>query len=129
MLAIYLTAIAHQVGVSGAILLSICTVESGMRNINTFNDPHSGSFGVCSINLRTARSIKPYADRLALQQPTFNIEIAALYLKKHMNKYKNKWNAVAAYNAGHVTIADGIYSNQIYVDKVKKVYGRLAYGI
>jgi soluble lytic murein transglycosylase-like protein len=119
-----ISTIATKVGISATLLLSICTVETNLRNVNNTTDPHGGSFGICQLNLKTARSIHKYVDRLALQQPQVNIEIAALYLKKLNKKYKNEWHVVAAYNAGKARIENGFYLNQGYVDRVKRVYCR-----
>jgi hypothetical protein len=115
---------AKAAGVSASLLLSICTVETGMKNVNNYTDPHHGSFGVCQLNLKTARSIRPEVDRLALQQPSVNLEIAALYLKQLHNKYHNSHHEIAAYNAGHARLEAGIYLNQDYVNKVLAYYER-----
>jgi soluble lytic murein transglycosylase-like protein len=125
-----ISVIAKKVGVSASLLLSICTVETGLRNVNNLEDPNGGSYGVCQVSLPAARSVMPYIGILALQQPEVNIEVAALYLKKLQQKYDdNIWHSVAAYNAGTPRMVDGVYRNQKYVDKVQKVYYGLAYDI
>lgn len=116
--------ISSKIGVSTSLLLAICGVESKFHNINNFNDPHGGSHGVCQINVKTAQMLLPYADKLALQQVSFNIEVSALYLKKLQKKYNNTNHIISAYNAGHVTINNGVYSNQLYVNKVLKEYNK-----
>lgn len=120
--------IAKKVGVSATLLLSICTVETNLKNVNNFNDGNGGSFGVCQLNLNTARGINPAVDRLALQIPEVNIEIAAIYLKQLYDKYNNPWHSAAAYNAGLALIDNGSYRNQVYVSKVKLVYTKYMKG-
>ncbi len=121
--------IANNIGVSASLLLSICTVETGLRNVNNYQDGNGGSFGVCQVSEPVARSFRPHIGRLALQQPEVNIEIAALYLKQLYDKYEHPWHSVAAYNGGKARIVDGVYRNQDYVNKVKKEYGRIHDGI
>lgn len=113
--------IANTVGVSPMLLLSICQVETGMKVLNNYTD--GGSYGVAQLQLKTARTIVPRVDILALQQPSVNVMIAAKYLKSLLNKYGNdEWKAVAAYNAGSLKYKNGVLINKKYVDKVKKVY-------
>jgi hypothetical protein len=113
---------AKAAGISASLLISICTVETGMRNVNHYHDGASVSAGICQIKISTARSVAPYADLLSLQQIGFNLYIAGLYLKKLDDKYHNLTHVIAAYNAGHVTISNGLYSNQRYVNKVMNRY-------
>lgn len=120
-----ITEVANQIGISAMLLTSVCTVETGLRNVNNYTDHQGASLGVCQVQLRTARSIKPWLDRLALQQPRVNLELAALYLKQLRMRYKNVWSSVSAYNKGSLVMVEGQYFNQAYVDKVKKVYYKL----
>lgn len=122
MLTALISTIAMKVGVNGMLLLSICQVESGLRPVNNFKDGNGGSYGVCMINEKTAKSFFPFVDRLALQQPSENITIAAMYLKKLYSKYNNPWHSVAAFNAGKARMENGQYRNAEYVAKVKRVY-------
>lgn len=118
---------AKQVGVSAALLFSVCHVESHMKTINNFQDGHGrGSFGICMVSLEVARSFKPEADRLALQQDEYNLVIAGMYLKTLQIKYNgNIKNSIAAYNGGYARMHDGVYFNQVHVNKVLKVYGEI----
>ncbi len=121
-------AIAKSVGISGQLLLAVCSVETNLRNVNNFADHHEGtqgSYGVCQLSLDTARQISPNIDMLALQQPKVNIRIAARYLQKLIQKYGNMLDAIAAYNAGCVKLRRGEYVNKKYVDKVAFVYYNL----
>lgn len=120
-------AIAKTIGVSGQMLLAICTVESNLHNVNNFTDPHhhrpKGSYGACQVSLDVAREINPELDILALQQPNVNIEVAGKYLKKLEIRYGNIFDAVSAYNCGSVRKdLNGQYSNKRYVDKVAAIY-------
>lgn len=125
MLPIIVSQVAASVGISANLLYAVCLHETGFKNVSNYNDPHNGSYGICQINLDTAREIMPYVDRLALMQIRVNLEIAGLYLKKLSNKYNNISHVLAAYNAGHVTYVDGTIRNHRYIDKVMNIYSKL----
>lgn len=110
-------AIAKSIGVNAYLLVSICTVESNLNNVNNFKDKNGGSFGTCQLNLKTARQIAPNIDILALQQPMVNAHIAALYLKRLEKKYKTNRRIASAYNAGRP-----VTYNPTYVNKVMRIY-------
>ena len=114
------TIIANKVGVNVSILISICTVETGLRNVNNFNDANGrGSLGICQMSVDAAREVLPHADGLALQQVPVNVKVAALYLKKLEKRYTYFPHYIAAYNMGHVKLnREGNLVNQAYVDKV-----------
>lgn len=115
-----LIGVANKIGINPILLLSVCHVETGLRTLNNFND--GGSYGIAQVQLNTARIYAPYADILSLQQPEFNAIIASKYLKTLLDKYKDPWSAVAAYNAGSLRYKNGKLINKKYVDKVKKAY-------
>jgi hypothetical protein len=117
-----LTQIANQVGISSSLLLSICTVESNLKNINNYLDNVEPSFGVCQVQLSTARTIMPYVDSLALQRPRINALIAAMYIKRLEMKYDLLSEVVSAYNRGSIKRINGKLSNQKYVDNVLTYY-------
>jgi soluble lytic murein transglycosylase-like protein len=121
------TAIAGKVGVSVSLLLAICTQESGLRNVNNFNDPRGGSHGQCQLNHKTAKMLVPYSDMLALQQPKFNVYVAALYLKKLEDKYLYPALVIAAFNSGTPKYKNNELINQKYVASVlnmrETIYG------
>jgi hypothetical protein len=117
------TLIADSVGVSASLLLSVCTVESGLRQVNNFGDANNrGSFGICQVSLDVAREQLHFLDKLALQQNVVNIRVSANHLKKLLKKYQNVNDAVSAYNMGHVRIRNNRYANQRYVDKISLLY-------
>ena len=116
-------------GVSANLLFSVCMVETGLENKNSFNDGHGrGSLGYCQVSVEVARHFKPEADRIALQQPGYNLLVAGLYLQELMGKYKNNiYSSVSAYNAGLAWWDEEKheYKNQNYVNKVMNIYSKL----
>lgn len=117
--------VANKVGVNSLMLVSICNVETGIKNVNNYKDHHGPSYGVAQLKLSTARSVEPMVDVLALQQPMVNVTVAAKLLKKLDKKYGNKKYVIAAYNAGSVRYKNGKLINKKYVDKVEKNYYHL----
>jgi len=99
MLSVILSA-AVKVGVNPILLLSICNVETGLRNVTNYHDHQGPSYGVAQIKLPTAKMVMPNITVRKLHDPRTNVTAAALLLKRLMNKYHNQWDAVAAYNAG-----------------------------
>ena len=98
------------------LLLAICFTETGFNNVNNISDRNGGSYGICQMSLRTARSMNKSIDALALQQPDVNIMISHRYFESLKAKYKgNVRKSISAYNAGHYTS-----TNKTYVDKVIK---------
>lgn len=113
---------AKTIGVNAYLLVSLCTVETNLRNVNNFLDGHGrGSFGVCQVSLDKAREFFFFADRLSLQQPSFNAKVAALYLKSLGKQYKTNEELVSAYNAGQA-----VDYNRAYVEKVLSVYEKIS---
>lgn len=108
--------IATKIGVSAQLLISVCSVETGLVNKNNFEDRVEASLGVCQVQLTTARRFGKHYDMLALQQPRTNILVAAKYLKWQLNRYGSEYMAISSYNAGSFTT-----KNQRYVDNVYKI--------
>lgn len=114
--------VAATIGISANLLFAVCQTETGFQTKNNFKDGHGGSYGICELNLKTARSFLPWVDMLALQQNEVNLTIAAMYLKKLQLKYSNNsMHSVSAYNQGLAWMTNGVYRNQVYVTKVMKV--------
>lgn len=123
---IIVTKVAATIGISANLLFAICQTETGFQTKNNFTDGHGGSYGICELNLKTARSFEPWVDMIALQQNEVNLRIAAKYIKKLQLKYNNNsMHSAAAFNAGYARIADGEYLNADYVNKVRKVMDQL----
>jgi soluble lytic murein transglycosylase-like protein len=114
------TAIANQVGVSASLLISVCAVETNLRNVNNFGDANGrGSLGLCQVSVDAAKSVAPHLDGLALQQNAVNVKVAAMYLKKLENKYLFDELVIASFNAGSPRYTkSGKLRNKLYVDKV-----------
>lgn len=114
--------VAMKVGVNPILLLSICNVETGLRNVTNYHDHFGPSYGVCQIKLPTAKMVMLDVTAKKLQNPRTNVTAAALLLKRLVNKYHNEWKAVAAYNAGSLRYNKGKLINNKYVEKVKNNY-------
>jgi soluble lytic murein transglycosylase-like protein len=110
--------IAIKVGISPMILLSVCTTETNLRNINNQSNT---TYGICQLKLNTAKQYGGnFLDSLALQQTRVNIEVAAKYLKSLKSKYKSNDKTMAAYNLGHTQYMDCEFINQSYVNRCNK---------
>lgn len=111
---LYLKAIAvasKKVGVSYALLLSICLTESNLTNTTNKHDSNKGSHGICQVNAIHSDNVSNLYD------PNFNALIAAKILKANLDKYKDTWVAVSAYSTGN-----NRWYNTKYVNKVKANY-------
>lgn len=94
-------AAAKAAKISGALLLAICTHESGLKNVIAPHDGGSASFGICQMKLQTAQILGFKGSEKDLMKPETNAKFAALYLKYQLDRYNNEWmKAVAAYNSG-----------------------------
>jgi soluble lytic murein transglycosylase-like protein len=114
---------AKLIGVPGALLLAICTHESGLKNIISPQDHGSASYGVCQVKAATAASLGLSSDKKTLMNPTANAEIAARYLRVQLLRYDGDWcKSVAAYNSGTYNpskVVPGKPRNLKYVKAVK----------
>lgn len=144
-------AAAH--GLSPALVIAIVEVESGgnpwaarhepafFRNyvenarikavspcsIDTEKRLRATSFGLMQVMGQTARELgfdKPFLT--ALCDPATGLEYGCRYLKKQVDRYRDRgldW-AVAAYNAGTARKnLDGVFLNWAYVDKIREAGG------
>lgn len=115
---------AKKVGVSGFLLLSICTHESGLKNVLVPHDGGSPTYGICQVKENTAKMLGYRGDAKKLMIPEENAKWAALYLKYQLDRYENDTcKAVAAYNAGKYNeskIKPGYPRNYRYIKKVRK---------
>lgn len=118
-------AAAKAAKVSGALLLAICTHESGLNNVTVYHDGGSPSIGVCQVKYETAKMIgfKGKADDLI--NPFQNAKWAARYLAFQVKRYGNSdWcKLAAAYNAGTFNESKktpGKPRNLKYVRRVQK---------
>lgn len=115
-------AAAKAVGVPGALLLAICTHESGLRNVEAPHDHGSPSYGLCQLKLDTAKGLGYQGNGPGLMVPETNAKYAAQYLKMQLERYDGDWcKSVAAYNSGTYnpsTKSPGKPRNYKYVQKI-----------
>lgn len=118
---------AKKAGVSGALLLAICTHESGLNNILVPHDGGSPTFGICQVKYYTAKMFGLKGEAKELMKPEINAKIAARYLKYQTLRYDGcLYKAVAAYNAGTYNESKKVLGkprNLAYVRKVQKNLG------
>lgn len=118
---------AKKIGISGALLLSICTHETGLKNLVSPNDGGSHSYGVCQVKLGTAHFLGYDIKANELMNPEINAEIAGAYLKYQFDRYNgNICKSVSAYNSGRYNPspkAPGHPRNLKYLRSVQKLVG------
>lgn len=115
---------AKKAGVSGALLLAICTHESGLKNTLVPHDGGSPTYGVCQVKYETAKMLGFDGKAKDLMTPEINIKWAAEYLKYQNQRYNGDWcKVVAAYNAGTYNeskVVPGKPRNLKYVRNVQR---------
>jgi soluble lytic murein transglycosylase-like protein len=115
-------AAAQKVGVPAALLLAICSQESGLRNVEAPHDNGSPSYGLCQLKLDTAKGLGYQGDGKGLMNPETNASFAGKYLRYQLDRYNGDWcSATAAFNAGSYlpsTKSPGKPKNFKYVRKV-----------
>lgn len=117
-------AAAKTVGVPGALLLAICTNESGLQNVHTPYDSGSSSYGICQVKEGTAKLVGMKIAGGSLLVPEINAEAAARYLKLQLERYDGDWiKATSAYNLGvyrESHIHPGYPINRTYIKRVRQ---------
>ena len=115
---------AKNAKVSGALLLAICTHESGLNNTLVPHDGGSPTYGICQIKAGTAASVGFTGKDKDLMIPEINAKYAALYLKYQEGRYNGDWTkTVAAYNSGTYNESKkipGCPRNLEYIKNVQK---------
>ncbi len=117
-------------GLNWKLVASICTVESGLQNIDNLKDGGSASYGVCQIKANTAKfiinkynlpiSTKNLDD--TLRNIHYNIILASYYIKWQTGRYGKDIDCIIkAYNSG-TCIKN---RSNGYLRKVKKHIRRL----
>lgn len=131
-----LTSVATKVGISPALLISVCMTETNLRNVDVPNDGDSTSYGVCQVKLKTAHFMarvhkKPRISLFGSDDMRVienNAKVAALYIKYQLDRYEgDACKAVAAYNAGRFKESSqypGVPFNWKYVEKVEGHLGQ-----
>lgn len=111
--------------ISPALLIAICSVESNLTpGAINHNDGGRASYGICQLQLRTARHIDSTIKVVKLLDPEVNAALAARYISAQLERYPGDLEcAIAAYNAGSCRKnTEGKILNERYVRKVKKRY-------
>jgi soluble lytic murein transglycosylase-like protein len=101
-------AAAKAAKVSGALLLAICTQETGLNNVTVQRDGGSPSYGICQVKYDTAHMFGFKGRPEDLSNSFTNAKYAAKYLKYQETRpddpnggYGDNWcKLAAAYNAG-----------------------------
>lgn len=94
-------AAAKKAQVTGALLLAICTHESGLKNVLVPHDGGTPTYGICQVKLGTAKMMGYTGTAKGLMEPKTNAKWAAEYLKYQKSRYAGDWvKSVAAYNSG-----------------------------
>jgi soluble lytic murein transglycosylase-like protein len=118
---------AKKIGVSGYLLLAICTHETGLTNKVVQHDGGTPTFGVCQVKLGTAKMVGYDIKGDDLMNPEVNAEVAGAYLKYQIDRYDgNICKATASYNAGRYNPsmkAIGNPRNLKYLRSVQKLLG------
>ena len=117
---------AKSVGVSGSLLLAICSHESnGFRVNHVAHDKGSPSYGVCQIKEKTARNLGFTGKAVELNDPKVCGEFAAKYIRYQQGIYGDDWvKVVASYNAGVYNPSNkvlGCPRNLKYIRAVQKL--------
>lgn len=108
------------VGIDPELLSAVCYVESGHKvDAYVHNDGGSPSYGQCQIKMGTAKDMGFRGTKTQLMSPGINALYAAKYLRYQYKRFGSWSSAVISFNAGRVI------SKTVYVDKVKKVMGRV----
>jgi soluble lytic murein transglycosylase-like protein len=97
-----ITAAALAAGLAPDVLLAVCWTESNHRNVISPVDGAGASYGICQVQLATARTLtKGKLTPVDLMKPAVNATYAARYLRKLIDRYNGDLNcALAAYNLG-----------------------------
>lgn len=105
------------------LVMSICTIETGMTNkVNRF-DGGSPSWGYCQVKITTAKRFDSKVTVKKLMNRDYNMKIAQMYLTHQLERYNGDVKkAVSAYNHGSYST-----KNTKYVDKVIDNY--ISYGL
>lgn len=111
-------------GINWKLVAAICTVESGLNNVDNLKDNGSASYGVCQIKANTAKFIidkykLPMNKKntvAILRNINYNLILASYYVKWQSSRYKDIDCIIKSYNAGS---CKSLKSNN-YLKKVKR---------
>lgn len=120
-------AAAKLAGVSGHLMIALCTHESGLKNVVVQDDGDGPTYGICQVKLETARhmdevyNLNTKATIKRIMNPFINAFYSAKYLKFQLEQ--NNGDVLAAldsYNKGHL-----VSRNSKYVRYIKKTFKKL----
>lgn len=118
---------AKKATVSGALLLAICTHESGLENILVPHDGGTPTYGICQVKYDTAKMLGFSGKAKELMTPETNAKWAAEYLKYQHERYGGDWcKTVAAYNAGTYSESKKVPGKPRNLKYVRNVQRKLA---
>jgi soluble lytic murein transglycosylase-like protein len=111
---------AQIVGIPAALLLSVCSVESNLRDVTNHNDGGSESWGACQTKYETARFLGFKGRPQDLRHRWNSAYYAAKYLKYQLERYDGMvCDAISSFNMGTMSrFPAGHYRNRRYVRKV-----------
>lgn len=116
-------AAAKAAKVAGALMLAICTQESGLTNAMVLHDGGSPTYGICQIKYDTAKMVGFKGEETDLMDVKVNATYAAKYLAYQQTRYGDNWHMItAAYNSGTYNPSQkvkGCPRNLSYVQAVK----------
>lgn len=94
--------VSIQYQLPNGLLSSLCYVESNHKNVISYNDGKTNSYGICQIKYETAKHLGFKGTELDLMKPENNIKYAGKYLKHQLTRYNGDVKkAVIAYNRGN----------------------------
>lgn len=102
MYAVMFATIASLHGLPDGLLSSLCFTESSHRPhvISHFDGGRHHSYGMCQVQLRTAKEIDKKATVNKLLDAHYNATIASKILLKHYKRYGSWEKSIRAYNCG-----------------------------
>ena len=117
--------VTAQYNLPPGLLMSICTVESGL-NVRAIHkdDGSDDSRGICQLHLNTARLMGFKGPESQLLEAGPNILFSGRYLAHQLHRYNGDYaSGIAAYNSGTLRLDHcGKIRNIKYVNKVTKAW-------
>ncbi len=108
-----------QYSLSPTLVASVINVES---SYNTQAKSNKNALGLIQIKLDTANYVADLnglenIEETDLFNPETNIKFGCMYLKYLINKFEDKYTAIAAYNAGETRVRTWLNDEQYSIDK------------
>jgi len=109
---------ALATGIDVKLLRAVCFVESSHNpNVVVLMDHNAPSYGICQLQMRTAKEMGFKGSSKDLMYAPLNIYFAAKYLARWLTKTQgHKAKAVISYNRGHLTkLTFGTYAAKVFL--------------